>query len=232
MSNSSKGKKKSPEHCENISKGSRGNKKSPEHCENIRKSLKGNINITGENNGMFGKTHSDKSKKIIGEKTKRWVNEVNNGKPAFYGKKHTKESKEKMRCIRIKLFKDEDFLKKFKNSIKNYKIQIPNKQEIIILNILDEIIPEKYIFVGDFKLWINGKNPDFINESEKKIIELFGKHWHKEEDEKIRIDHFKKEGYDTLVIWDYELRDIQKIKEKILEFEKNEKIDNISYASG
>jgi hypothetical protein len=30
------------------------------------------------------------------------------------------------------------------------------------------------------KVWIDGSNPDFINENDKKIIELFGDFWHSE----------------------------------------------------
>lgn len=35
---------------------------------------------------------------------------------------------------------------------------------------------------------------------------------------KKRIDLFKKYGYDTLVIWEHELKDLEKLKKRVLEF--------------
>jgi hypothetical protein len=189
---------------------------SDSHKINLSRSLKGKL--VGIKNGMFGKKHTVKSKQIISEKTLKCVKE-NNGKGAFYGKKHKEESKEKMSKSHKKLFEDPFFVEEFKKNIFNdNKISIPNKQEIIIINLLNEIFPGKYKFVGDFKIWIGGKNPDFINEIDKKLIEFFGKNWHKKEDEKQRIDHFKKYGYKTLVIWDYELKDMNNVKDKIKNF--------------
>lgn len=68
---------------------------------------------------------------------------------------------------------------------------------------------------------INGKNPDFTNcNGKKKLIELFGDYWHKGEDPQDRINIFKKFGYDTLVIWESELKDINKVKNKVIKFNK------------
>ena len=36
----------------------------------------------------------------------------------------------------------------------------------------------EYDFVGDGKIMIGTKNPDFINIKIKKIIEVFGDYWH------------------------------------------------------
>lgn len=85
-----------------------------------------------------------------------------------------------------------------------------------------------YRYVGDFKIMLNGRNPDFINTSgKKKLIELFGKFWHTErignltikEHVKDRKEHFKKLGYDTLIIWHYELKYPEKVVGKINSFE-------------
>lgn len=54
----------------------------------------------------------------------------------------------------------------------------------------------------------------------KKLIELFGDYWHKGEDPQDRINIFKKFGYDTLVIWESELKDINKVKNKVIKFNK------------
>ena len=185
-----------------------------EWCENISNLLK--VKMLGKNNPMYNKKHSNKTKKLISSINLEYYLK-NNG--PWLNKKMSDESKKRMSISKKELFKDEKFLKKFREQIKNSKIASPNKQEIIILEVLN-FLSLGYKYVGDHSIWINGKNPDFLKEEEKKIIELFGKHWHENEDEKIRKDHFEKEGYKTLVIWDYELRNLEKLKGKILEFER------------
>lgn len=92
-----------------------------------------------------------------------------------------------------------------------------NKTELRLLNIL-----EKYFtgwrFVGDGYTFIAGKVPDFINFKKKKIIEMFGAYWHDKSEEKERIEHFKKFGYDCLVIWDYELDEEEKVIIRVTSF--------------
>lgn len=39
--------------------------------------------------------------------------------------------------------------------------------------------------------------------------------------EKDRIDYFKERGYETLVIWEYELKNLQQLKFKLIEFNNN-----------
>lgn len=79
----------------------------------------------------------------------------------------------------------------------------------------------KYIweFVGDGKIVINGKCPDFINvNGQKKIIELFGERWHEEDEEKERQKVFEPFGHDTLIIWVKELSSLKKLKHKLEAF--------------
>lgn len=95
----------------------------------------------------------------------------------------------------------------------------PNKQEDKILNILNELFPTEWKYVGDGDTIIGRKNPDFINiNGKKQLIELFGDYWHKGQNPQDRIDHFSKYGYDTLVIWEKELKNETLIKEKICSF--------------
>lgn len=107
MSNSLKGKKFSEEHKEKISKSLKGKPKSEEHKSKLR----------GENNGMYGKHHSEEARKkmskawdydkIFTEETRKKISEANKGKhhsedakrkmaKAHKGKKMTKETKNKM----------------------------------------------------------------------------------------------------------------------------------------
>ena len=104
----------------------------------------------------------------------------------------------------------------------------PNRQEKRLDRILNKL------FFGDYKLNVKGeiliigtKVPDFVNvNGQKKVIELYGDYWHsekvtgisKDKEEKNRIKYFKKYGYKTLIIWEHELKDINKLKQKIIKF--------------
>ena len=59
-------------------------------------------------------------------------------------------------------------------------------------------------FVGDGRFWIGypPRNPDFIHRKNRKIVEFFGNYWHKPKDELDRVNHYKKYGWDCLVIWE------------------------------
>ena len=105
----------------------------------------------------------------------------------------------------------------------------PTKPEICLENILEKFFP-KYEYTGDFSYLIGRKNPDFINNvnGQKKIIEMFGDYWHsktrtgrtKKQEENQRIKHFAKHGYKTLIIWESELKNIEKVIQKIQMFDK------------
>jgi hypothetical protein len=92
----------------------------------------------------------------------------------------------------------------------------PNHQELYLTNLLDSMFKNEYKYVGDGQVWIGGKCPDWINiNGKKKLIEHFGRRWHSPEDEKKRIDHFKQFGFDCLVIWSEELRNLEQLKSKV-----------------
>lgn len=134
---------------------------------------------------------------------------------------NSKERNKKISITMKKLYKDPIFLKKYQESIKVK----PNRPETLLLEFLK---PFGYKFVGDGKLWINGKNPDFINQKNNLIIEFFGDYWHseektglsKKEHELERIKIFKKENFETLVIWESELNNLKLLKKRIINFNK------------
>jgi len=106
---------------------------------------------------------------------------------------------------------------------------IPNKPETILLELLQNLFPDEYKYVGDGSILIGFKNPDFVNiNGQKKVIELFGDYWHSEgvtgvsEEQHVqeRKDTFRKYGYQTLVIWEHELENTDLTKQKVLEFNK------------
>ncbi len=132
----------------------------------------------------------------------------------FRGKQRPLEVNEKVSQSIKELWKNKDYIRKQSISSQNS----PNKCEQYIIKLLEENFPGKYKFVGNWKITIDGKCPDFIDEKDKKIIEFFGEYWHKPEDEQIRTNHFRKFGYKTLIIWEKEIKSEQKIIEKLKKF--------------
>lgn len=82
----------------------------------------------------------------------------------------------------------------------------PNNAEMSLLGILSWLgLPFKY--VGNAQYIIHGRCPDFVHSGgENKFIELFGERWHKPEEEVERIEFFRVAGFETLVIWNKELK--------------------------
>jgi len=93
--------------------------------------------------------------------------------------KETYKNKSKLRKqlseFMIANWQDPEFIKKV---CKGRAIR-PNKPEIIILDLLNELYPNEWKYTGDFSFMINGKNPDFTNvNGQKKVIEFFGEYFH------------------------------------------------------
>lgn len=125
----------------------------------------------------------------------------------FYGKRHTQEFLNKKKSMELKRWKNPKYRKKQLQSILSGSNKSPNKLETKLLIILNKLYPNEWKFVGNGKVIIAGKCPDFINvNGQKKIIELFGDYWHKNKDPENRKKTFKPFGYDTLVIWEKELK--------------------------
>ena len=79
-------------------------------------------------------------------------------------------------------------------SIKTWSIR-PTNPEKIIQRILAKYFPKEWKYVGNGKVWFGKKNPDFINiNGQKKLIEVYGDYWHRNDNPQDRIDHFKKYG--------------------------------------
>lgn len=127
----------------------------------------------------------------------------------------TLDHKKKLSVVRSNLWKESSYVSK---QMKARGVK-KNKKETLLEKILYDLCPDEWEFVGDGKMIINGKCPDFINiNGQKKIIELFGDYWHRNDDPQDRINCFKPFGFDTLVIWERELKDIENVKLKINTF--------------
>jgi len=131
------------------------------------------------------------------------------------GKVVSLETKEKMRATLKRKWESPIYAEKM---IKAWKFT-PNKQEIKLLKMLETMYPGEWKFVGDGQVIIAGRCPDFINvNGQKKIIELFGDYWHKGENPQNRADLFKPFGYETLVIWENEMKYTNSVKDRIERF--------------
>lgn len=106
----------------------------------------------------------------------------------------------------------------------------PNKPEKFI----DENTPDSLKYVGNWKRFIKfqkftinpynnkirkRKNPDFIDERQRKVVEHFGEHCHSKEEARWLIREYALVGWDCLIIWYQEYLDNpQKMLNKIYKF--------------
>lgn len=174
----------------------------------------------GKGNGMYAKHHSRETKEKIRIKSQRFVGERN----PMYGKKQSDEAKIKIGIKSKEKFLKDDVISKYRysrkiNKLEEFLLTIFNKNDLDIN------------YVGNYSLWIGNANPDFIKRESNKAIELFGDFWHGEEyrkrnydflsnkeHEQNRINYFKERGYECLVIWENELKNIDLVINKVRNF--------------
>lgn len=126
------------------------------------------------------------------------------------GRRNTPDTLDKMSESARRSWENPEIREKRANSMRGTKHRLinrakPNKTETRVMNLLDSLYPGEYEFVGNGKLWLGGRCPDFMNiNGQKKLIELFGDYWHKGENPQERIEFFRQFGFDTLVIWENE----------------------------
>ena len=97
--------------------------------------------------------------------------------------------------------------KRIRNSLKACHHK-PNKKEKELYSMLQFLFPNEYSINVNGEIMILGnKVPDFVNTNgQKKVIELYGDYWHRNDKEEDRINYFKKFGYNTLIVWEHELK--------------------------
>ena len=80
----------------------------------------------------------------------------------------------------------------------------PNKLEARF----DEMTPEDVIFCSG-RFWrsdgTGNMSPDFLVMDQKKVIEIYGDYWHKDDDPKDRIARWLAVGYDCIIFWEHEV---------------------------
>lgn len=152
------------------------------------------------------------SKSLIGNKRRKGI-------------PHTEEVRKKISESSKRNWKNPVYARKVVSALQAQ----PNNSEMVLINIIDENrFPFRY--VGDGKIVIDGKVPDFIStDRTKRVIEFFGRPWHDpNHSDKIKVKpnrteeakhkFYESHGYDCLIIWDDELKDEEKIVDRINTF--------------
>jgi len=175
----------------------------------------------------LSKEQREKRRKPRTEETKRKMSKA--ALQRWSNPKH----KEKMSKLGKERWQNLEWREKQLKAIHAGRAKSSTKPERRLRNGLNKMFPGEYKYIGDGKVWIAGKNPDFINvNGQKKIVELFGNFWHGEkyrliafgdnssnkEHEQQRIKHFAKYGYKTLIVWESELGNIPRLRKKLTKF--------------
>jgi hypothetical protein len=196
---------------------------SQDTCNKISKNRKGkgtgripwNKGLTKETDVRVKMISTNTKERIPWNKNKSWSEDVK-----------AKMRKPKRNTEKMKWRRSEDHIKIIlKNPLMRGK---PNKKEIALFERVQFISPNNYALnvKGDI-LIIGSKVPDIVNiNGQKKLVELFGDYYHgekitgrtKEQEERQRINYFKKFGWDTLIVWEHELKNLQNLESKLTEF--------------
>ncbi len=166
------------------------------------------------------------------------ITRVGTGNP-MYGKKWTKEQKQKLSEIITKTYKNNPHLLEIrsKNAKKMWENSEYSKKILSILSSRPTKLEQSFInffkkhnipfsYCGNGSLVIGGKCPDFMESSGKKkiievsdveVVKVFRK-MTKKQYEQQRILHFRKYGWECLVLWQYELEKEKTLLAKINNF--------------
>jgi G:T-mismatch repair DNA endonuclease (very short patch repair protein) len=155
----------------------------------------------------------------LSEETKHKMSIVHLGNKSCTGMKLSEETKHKMSEAHKKSWSNQEHKDYHIKQIFTHMHMKPNIPETKLMSILNGLYPNEYEYTGDGKVILNGCNPDFTNiNGRKKIIEMFGDYWHRGENPHERVDKFAELGFDCLIIWESELKRIDKVIVKIKKF--------------
>ena len=227
---------------EKMSKAKKGKKQSPELIEKRISKIRGS-HRTEETKQKMRKPHGP-----MKEETKKLISDINMNKiipleirkaistkiqalwsdPEYrnymLGIRKEKNSAQKGGRKLKENWKDPEYKEKhMKIMFHNLKVY-PNKPEIMVLNLLNNLYPDQWEYTGDFSFWVNGKNPDFRHKTQNKLIEVYGDYWHKGDNPEDRKIVFREKGYETLIFWQSELKDMDFVLFQLEEFMKQDPV--------
>lgn len=162
------------------------------------------------------------------ERSKRQSERLKKHPINYWKGKHTPQSaKEKLSKYTTECWKDPDYReKRVKAILRGMKIR-PNNSEKKLINIFhNNNLPFRY--VGNGEIIIGRANPDFIHNSERRVIELFSRSFHDPAFSFFEISwnrqyfgrmaYYANYGYACLIIWEEELENEQNIIKKITKY--------------
>jgi len=219
------GKPLSSEIKEKISKSHLGKK----HTYESR--MKMSKNRSGEKHNYYGKSRPLSTRIKLSQTKIGSLNPMWGKHPISYmkGKKHTNETKILIAKASRERWTNQEYREKtIRNIIKASQVK-PNYKELRLFDFLNKILPEQYDLNIKAEIMIlGGKIPDIVNiNGKKKLIEFYGRRWHKPEDEEKRIREFKKYGWDTLIIWEEELNNLNILGNKIIKFHEDYQLEQL-----
>ena len=147
-----------------------------------------------------------------------------------YGKHRSEVTRRKASQTKKKQFQNPEFAKRMRKATAKRPTKPEKKfQEIVDSNTL----PFKY--TGDGGITIGNKCPDFIHNTKKIVVEVFGRAYHSplftfkktmrhHQTYEGTIEHYKKHGYKCIVFWDMDLVEREDAEGFVLSILKKEKV--------
>jgi len=191
-----------------------------------------NKGIKGYLTSWKGRHHSIKMKEKHSEIMKNYFDQHPEIKQKISikntGRKRTEDFKNRLsvRMTENNPMKDPILKEKATRNLLKIIHNKPNKAEFKLNEILQQNFPNEWKYVGNGEFILGGKNPDFLNcNGKKQVIELFGNWFHskefaerhnrKYESPEQRTEHYKKYGFNCLIIWESELKNEENIVQKV-----------------
>ncbi len=174
------------------------------------------LSVSGEKNHNFGKKNP--LWKLIIEKHRNKILNDPELKKEFY-KNISRIRKEKglSKGENNPMSKTEN-VEKWAKSNSNLS---PNKKELKLFEIVLKLNKNYKLNTRGELIVIGNRIPDIVNINEKKIIELFGDYWHKnetKEEQDNRMNTYKNNGYSALIVWETELKNEDLLIKKLNNF--------------
>ena len=184
-----------------------------------------NKGLTKETNTSLKKLSEKCMGRIPWNKNKPWSEEtkMKMRKPRMstinmIGKKRTDEGRKNNSLAKKKSYEDLVYKEKLvKSMFKSFRLK-PNKSELFLFGRVCDFSSEYFLNTKGEVMCLGGKIPDIVNVKGQKIIELYGDYWHRNDNAQDRILHFKQFGWDTLIVWEHELKNNELLKSKLMGF--------------
>jgi hypothetical protein len=143
---------------------------------------------------------------VFTEESRRAISE------AHLGKVNSEETKQLMSKAAAQRWRDPEYQQ---HQFESWHRR-PTLPELEVLDVLNKYYPNEWQYTGNGRIWIEGRNPDFMNVNGKKlVIEVFGIFWHTEEEMEELIAHYKEFGFKCLILWEYETLYEEPIRQKV-----------------